>query len=140
MTARKKTAAGDRVAITDRIAAAFPPQLLQRDQWVLWCLESRGDKATKIPYQPNGARADSTNRATWSDFDTVKQAFLSNTRFTGIGFVFADDDPFIGIDLDKCRDPATGDIEPWAAAVLAVLSYFFERCDIFEDAPQDALG
>lgn len=24
-------------------------------------------------------------------------------------------------------------------AVLAVLSYFFERCDIFEDAPQDAL-
>ena len=25
------------------------------------------------------------------------------------------------------------------AAVLAVLSYFFERCDIFEDAPQDVL-
>lgn len=119
MTTRKKTAAGDRVATTDRIAADFPSQLLQRDQWVLWRLEPRGDNITKTPYQPNGVRADSTNRATWSDFDTVKQAFLSNTRFTGIGFVFADDDPFIGIDLDKCRDPATGDIEPWAAAVLA---------------------
>lgn len=126
MTARKKTAAGDRVAITDRIAAAFPPQLLQRDQWVLWCLESRGDKATKIPYQPNGARADSTNRATWSGFDAVKQAFISSTRFTGIGFVFADDDPFIGIDLDKCRDAATGVIEPWAAAVLARFGSYAE--------------
>lgn len=126
MTARKKTAAGDRVATTDRIAAAFPPQLLQRDQWVLWCLEPRGDNITKIPYQPNGARADSTNRATWSGFDTVKQAFISNTQFTGIGFVFAADDPFVGIDLDKCRDPATGDIEPWASAVLARFATYAE--------------
>jgi hypothetical protein len=32
------------------------------------------------------------------------------------------------------------DGEPsYQGAVLAVLSYFFERCDIFEDAPQDAL-
>lgn len=126
MTARKKTLAGDRVATTDRIAAAFPPQLLQRDQWVLWCLEPRGDKTTKIPYQPDGTHAKSTNRATWSGFDSVKQAFIGNTRFTGIGFVFADDDPFVGIDLDKCRDPATGDIEPWAAAVLARFATYAE--------------
>ena len=126
MKARQKTLAGDRVAATDRIAAAFPPQLLLRDQWVLWRLEPRGDKTTKIPYQPGGTHANSTDRATWSGFDAVQQAFIRETWFSGIGFVFADDDPFVGIDLDKCRDPATGVIEPWAAAVLARFGTYAE--------------
>src|SRR5690606_23560882 len=31
-------------------------------------------------------------------------------------------DDFIGIDLDGCRDPETGDLEPWAAAVYSRFS------------------
>ena len=33
-------------------------------------------------------------------------------RGGGLGYVFAPDDPYCGIDLDKCRNPETGDIEP----------------------------
>jgi hypothetical protein len=39
--------------------------------------------------------------------------------YDGIGFVFTPDDPFAGIDLDNCRDTATGEIDPWAEEVLA---------------------
>lgn len=126
MKAAKKFPVNNRAAAMERIAAHFPAPLIQRRQWVLWKLESRGDTTTKIPYQPNGAHAGSTDCATWSDFDTVKQAFIRDARFTGIGFVFAKDDPYVGIDLDKCRDPATGEVEPWAAAVLARFSTYAE--------------
>lgn len=119
MNARPVQLSDGRMVLTDRIAAAFPQQLLQRDQWVLWRLELRGDRSTKIPYQPNGTHAKSTDPATWSSFDAVAKAFMGPLNFSGIGFVFADDDPYVGIDLDKCRDPVTGTIEPWATAVLA---------------------
>jgi len=29
----------------------------------------------------------------------------------GVGFVFTDDDPIVGVDLDDCRDPETGDVD-----------------------------
>ena len=119
MTAAKKSRPNDRAATMARIATNFPATLQQRDQWVLWRLESRGDKTTKIPYQPSGARADSTDPATWSDFATAQQAFINDASFSGIGFVFSENDPFVGIDLDKCRDPDTGEVERWATAVLA---------------------
>ena len=128
MNAAKKPALNSRTLIMDRIAAEFPAALQQRKQWVLWRLVPRegNGKDTKVPYQPSGKSADSTNPSTWSDFPTVQAAFIRDTSFSGIGFVFADDDPFVGIDLDKCRDPATGDVEPWAAAVLPRFSTYAE--------------
>jgi primase-polymerase (primpol)-like protein len=128
MKAAKKPSLDTRTVLMDRIAAEFPAALQQRKQWVLWRLVPRegNGKDTKVPYQPSGKSADSTNPSTWSDFPTVQAAFIRDTSFSGIGFVFADDDPFIGIDLDKCRDPATGDVEPWAAAVLPRFSTYAE--------------
>ena len=32
--------------------------------------------------------------------------------------MFSSGDPFAGIDLDKCRDPESGEIEPWAQEIL----------------------
>jgi len=87
--------------------------------WVCWRLEERDDKLTKIPYDPLTARhASSTDSRTWRSFDEAVAA-LEVGEYDGIGFVFSSGDPFTGIDLDKCRNPETGELEPWAAEIVA---------------------
>src|SRR4051812_3380402 len=94
--------------------AIAPADLTQRDQWVLWRYETRGDSKTKVPQQMSGKHADSTDPATWTSYET---AFRYWQRFpkhnAGIGFVFHADDPFCGLDLDNCLDEA-GRVKPWA--------------------------
>lgn len=126
MTSAQCRPTSDRQALMARVAANFPASLRQMHQWVLWKRESRGDNTTKVPYQPNGQMARSTDSSTWSDFQTVEAAFLSGIQFDGVGFVFTEADPYVGIDLDKCRDPLTGEVEPWAADVLARLGTYTE--------------
>ena len=95
----------------------IPEELTERSQWVCWRYEERDDDTTKVPYTVTGYRASSTNPDDWSSFGDVLAAYeLGN--YDGIGFVFSEDDPYAGIDLDKCRDPETGDVEPWAREIL----------------------
>ena len=124
-----KTAAiktNSRAALIERVVAKFPTRLIVLRQWVLWKLVERGGRMTKIPYQPNGMMADGTNRATWSDFQAVCAAYLNDEGFTGVGFVFSADDPYVGIDLDKCRNTETGEVERWASNILRDISTFTE--------------
>ena len=112
------------------IAENIPEELRELEQWVCWRYEERDDKLTKVPYTPlTLRRASSTDPATWSTFSEAHKAYeygyddLSDTEhnepsYDGIGFVFSDDDPYCGIDLDKCRDPEAGDIAPWAVEIL----------------------
>lgn len=90
-----------------------PKELVECPQWVLWRTERRGDKDTKIPYQRGAVAAKSNDPATWSTFDDIMRRFEIG-GFTGLGFVFAESDPFCGVDLDGCRDPQTGKVESWA--------------------------
>lgn len=99
----------------------FPEELRELRQWVMWKLETRDGKATKVPYQPNGAHAKSTDPQTWSSFEDCVQAV---DRFSGIGFVFHEG--VVGIDLDKCIQ-SDGSIEPWAQAVLDQFPSYTER-------------
>jgi putative DNA primase/helicase len=97
-----------------------PRQLKRRPQWVNWCLEERGDELTKIPYRPaTMSRASSTDLMTWGTFEEAVDA-LKSDRYSGVGFVFCSGDPFVGIDLDNCRNPETGEIEEWAAGIVDV--------------------
>lgn len=96
----------------------IPAELRDRPQWVCWRREmdeTRGDW-TKRPYQAKRPNkwASSTDPATWADIDTAIAAVTEHGH-DGIGFVFTADDPYVGIDLDKCIDPRTGRIEEWAA-------------------------
>ena len=75
----------------------IPQSLKERPHWVCWRYEIRDGKRTKVPYQPSGAKAESDNRATWSDFEAV-QAVAA--RFSGIGIMCADG--LAGLDLDHC--------------------------------------
>ncbi len=92
----------------------IPPELKALPQWLCWKLEERDGKPTKIPYNPRiGSKAQSVNPATWGSFEEAVKA-VSRLKCSGVGFVFTDADPYVGVDLDKCFDPETGSIEPWA--------------------------
>ena len=98
----------------------IPDQLTERPQWVCWRLETRDGKPTKVPYTPGTERrASSTDLMTWSTFDQALAAYeAGEPPYDGIGFVFCSADPFVGIDLDGCRNPQTGEVEPWAQKIV----------------------
>jgi primase-polymerase (primpol)-like protein len=78
----------------------IPAELRERDQWVLSRFEERDGKTTKVPYRADGAgRASSTDPSTWSTFEAAV-AGADALDADGIGFVFSQDDPYCGIDLD----------------------------------------
>lgn len=103
-----------------------PEELRRRPQWVVWKYEERGGEVTKVPcIAGDVGRAKSTDCLTWRTFDEAAQA-LRTGRYDGIGFVFSSGDPFAGVDLDKCRNPETGEIEQWATEIVASLSGYAE--------------
>ena len=98
----------------------IPGQLAERPQWVCWRLEQRDDKLTKVPYTPGTERrASTTDLMTWTTFEEALAAYEADKpAYDGIGFVFCSADPFVGIDLDDCRDPQTGEVEAWAQNII----------------------
>jgi putative DNA primase/helicase len=101
------------IPITENI----PEELAERPQWVLWHLEERAGKLTKVPYTDTGHRASSTDLMTWTTCAMACAAY-ERGNYDGIGFVFSSADPFVGIDLDDCRDPESGVIKPWAQRII----------------------
>jgi putative DNA primase/helicase len=101
-------------------AENIPTELTERPQWIVWRYEERAAKPTKVPYTPvSRSRASSTDLMTWSTFEEALVAYETGPPlYDGIGFVFSSADPFVGIDLDDCRDPETGEIKPWAQKII----------------------
>lgn len=96
----------------------IPQELKDRDQWVTWRYILRDGKWTKPPYDPiSGRGADSTDPTTWGSFQEVYAEYLlsrdGSAPWDGIGYVLSDSDPYTGGDLDKCRDPQTGQFRAW---------------------------
>lgn len=97
-----------------------------RPQWVAWRIEQRDDRPTKVPYNARtGDRASSTEPSTWARFEEAV-AFNTTRHFDGVGYVLSPDDPYVGIDLDGCRDPRSGRVEPWAKAIVKRLDSYTE--------------
>jgi primase-polymerase (primpol)-like protein len=87
----------------------LPRSIANRNQWVCWRTEDRDGKPTKIPIDPSTGRfASTTDPSTWCSFDRAYEYALGADGVAGLGFVFTEDDPFVGVDLDGCRDPDTG--------------------------------
>jgi putative DNA primase/helicase len=95
-----------------------PTQLTERNQWVLWRYEGRNGKATKVPYQVSGRRAKADEPETWNTFEAVNCVWTEKPdRYDGIGFVFSESDPYVGIDLDNCLDES-GNPKTWVRALI----------------------
>ena len=69
--------------------------------------------------------ASSTDPTTWITYDEAV-ALAASAGLPGVGYVFAADDPYTGIDLDKCRDPQSGVIAPWAQRLIERLDSYTE--------------
>ena len=113
--------------MNDIKADSIPIELQSVPQWVVWIWAVRGEKRTKIPINPKTKRPAAVNDPdTLSTFD---EAYSLATRWLtpgGIGFVFTADDPYCGVDLDKCRDPKTGEFTEGAKGVIARLATYTE--------------
>jgi Family of unknown function (DUF5906) len=100
--------------------------LIERPNWVLWRWEKneKGNDWTKVPYRPNGKKASSNDPNTWSTFKDVIKALDGFDDFDGIGFCL--DNDIAAFDIDKCRDPDTKVIHPWAARLVADAKSYVE--------------
>src|SRR5450755_3976419 len=101
--------------MNNRSCENLPIELRTLHQWVCYRLEKRKQsdgawKDTKVPCQPNGKAASSTDPTTWNSFASCVGA-VGHLGITGIGFVFSKAAGFTGIDLDKCRNPDSGATE-----------------------------
>lgn len=85
--------------------ANIPDEIKTYPQWIVWKYgEHQSGRPTKLPCRASdGQLADVTSPSDWSTFEQCVNAVLTG-QFNGIGFCFADSDPFAGIDLDAPKD------------------------------------
>lgn len=100
----------------------FPAILTAQPSWVLWSYALKDGKWTKVPKQPGGHFASTTNTATWSTFDAVRAAYQLG-EFDGVGIVLTgeplDNELYlIGMDFDHCLTNGVLDDEPRKAVEL----------------------
>jgi primase-polymerase (primpol)-like protein len=90
-----------------RARNAVPAELQDRERWVR-------RSADKVPLRADTGRpASSTDPATW----TTHAAAARSPYGTGLGYVLADGDDVVVLDLDHCLDGEQ--LAPWAARILA---------------------
>jgi hypothetical protein len=122
-----KTAPSDATAVPFTLPGTVPAELAALPQWVAWWWEERDGKPAKSPLNPHtGAYAPTTDPATWGRLQDALRFCRKHSSAAGVGFVFTKDDRHAGFDLDKCRDPETGEIAPCAQAIVDYLSSYTE--------------
>lgn len=113
----------------ERTPIDAPEPLRALRQWVSWRSEERDGKRTKVPYTPGlPVRAAADRAFFWRSFEEAHDAYQRGEHH-GVGFVFADTDPYAGIDLDNCFTPE-GTLRSWAVPVVELaesLDAYMER-------------
>ena len=99
---------------------SIPVDLQSLNRWVMWRNVNRtkpdGSKVwAKMPISAKGGAGSSTDPATWVSFGLAVGEYLIGD-YDGIGIVLGG--ALHGIDLDHCRDPATGLLSALAQETL----------------------
>lgn len=106
---------------------SVPHELREFFSWVGWkygALRSNG-KREKVPINPHtGGRAKPNGPTTWGSFGDAVAA-MERYELEGVGFMFSENDPFVGVDIDNCID-SDGVIAPWALKIVRALASYAE--------------
>src|SRR4051812_20615924 len=101
------------VALPVRVEAIHA-EFKARPWWLCWRYEQRRGKWTKPPFiAGTDDHASSTDPSTHRPFDVARRAYESG-GYDGIGLALTDDDEYVGIDLDHCRNRETGEVNDFA--------------------------
>ena len=94
----------------------IPEELRARRQWVV--------HKNKSPRSPRtGGNAKVNKPDTWDTFEAAVAA-VSRGGYDGIGFVFTEEDPYVGIDFDHCYSGEK--IDPWVREYLRQFDSYTE--------------
>ena len=100
------------------------------DQWVTWRAEPKPDGSgmSKVPYQITGAKASSTNPATWTEYAMALAAYQEDgiPAFSGIGFAAQMANGLVLLDFDHVRNALTGVIDEGVLNAIAYLGTYAE--------------
>lgn len=102
----------------------IPRRMRIHRQWICWQPRAKDNgKVDKIPINPVSLQPAKTNdRTTWTDFSTAVASARDNDL--GIGFVFAERDNMVGIDLDNCFEE--GQPVSWAQDLVEQMGSYAE--------------
>jgi putative DNA primase/helicase len=110
--------------------ANVPAELLNRSQWTNWKYETRKGKPTKPPCDAQGNLCDAAKDPPAKSFvqalADLNMSWNNGGTLAGLGFTFTADDPYCGVDLDKCRNDKTGALAPWSQAIVEKLASYTE--------------
>ncbi len=113
----------------------IPAELKPLPRWVAYRMtppKKEGGKPGKVPVDPRtGGNASSTDPKSWGTFDEALAA-MKRYDLAGIGFMF-EGSGYVGIDLDGCCDPESGEMTDAAKAIV-------ERFDTFTEYSPTATG
>jgi putative DNA primase/helicase len=119
--------------------------LKEDDQWVAWEYRCRnndcgttkldadanecpecGDDPTKPPLSPvtSHGYAQSDDESTWVSYERTRE-YAREQDMEGVGFMLSGGIR-VGVDLDGCRDPETGELEDWAEDIVDRLDTYTE--------------
>jgi hypothetical protein len=103
-----------KITLAGNLQSVVPPFLAELTRWTVWTLipSKEGKKPAKKPLSPVN---DST---TWK---TMSAAVKDAKGFAGVGFQMLACNTVVGIDIDNCVNPETGDLSPLATKVLQVM-------------------
>src|SRR6266849_5518182 len=104
----------------------LPVGLPITERFVIWKREVRAGKPTKLPYIATAADqlASVIDSSTWRGI-TDAIAAAEDGKADGIGVVL-NGDGLVGIDIDHCVDPFTGEPNDDARAIIASLNSYCE--------------
>jgi putative DNA primase/helicase len=106
--------------LREKFRDGYLAELLPYAHFVVWKHQLMDGKPHKPPYSPiHHKLADPTDPDSWGTLDLALKA-LSTGSYNGIGFVFAQDDPYAAVDLDHCVN-ANRFIHTWAKGIIDTL-------------------
>lgn len=107
----------------------IPEELKAIPHWVCWRKDpprKQGAKPVKVPIDAKtGANGSSTDAATWSSLDAALRRMEAD-GLAGVGFVLTTAVGLVVLDLDRCVDARTGEVEPWAVKLVERLGSYVE--------------